>query len=203
MLAKAKKQAKRSHCINNTKQIGLGFKMYVGDYDDKYPVHTDWVDFGGATGNFYSLPQQVYGTIPAANRPLNPYVGDTKSFRCPSDGGDAYQMVQNTFEAYGTSYSVQWAHNRYQTLHVTCTNKPSRDTDFAASPATKLIFGDFIWHRDRSVLLHSSGNREWHNYLGERRVNIFFADGHSEFFRFPPLYDAGATGPPDPANGWW
>ncbi len=110
--------------------------------------------------------------------------------------------MKNTFEAYGTSYSVQWNSDRYQTLHVTgnANNNTSRDANFAASPVTKLIFGDWIWHRDRNMLLV---NREWHNYRGERRVNMFFADGHSEFFKFPPLYDAGATGPPDPANGWW
>ncbi len=40
-LAKAKNKAKQIQCINNTKQIGLAFKVYVGDYDDKYPVHND------------------------------------------------------------------------------------------------------------------------------------------------------------------
>jgi prepilin-type N-terminal cleavage/methylation domain-containing protein len=202
-LAKAKNKAKQLQCINNTKQIGLAFKVYVGDADDKYPVHTHWIDFGGATGT--SAPPNPPGNIAAANRPLNAYVGETNSFHCPSDAGDAVWNMKNTFEAYGTSYSVQWLFDRYQTLHVTgnANNNTSRDADFAASPVTKLIFGDWIWHKDRNTLLV---NREWHNYRGERRVPLFFADGHSEFFKFPPLYDALGTGsplPPDPANGWW
>jgi prepilin-type N-terminal cleavage/methylation domain-containing protein len=204
-LARAKLKAKQIQCVNNTKQIGLAFKIYSGDTDDMYPVHTQWNDWGGNTGT----SSIGGGTIVATSRPLNRYIPATNSFRCPSDGGDAVWNMPNCFAAYGTSYSVQWNIDRYQTLHVTGTvlngaavNVPSRDPAFAQAPDIKLIFGDYIWHKDRNTLLNST---LWHNYRGERRVSLFFADGHSEFFKFPALYDTlGATSPPpDPANGWW
>ncbi len=205
-LAKAKGKAKQIQCVNNTKQIGLAFKVYIGDYDDLYLVHAQWNDWGGKQGT----AAIAGGTTPATARLLNAYVGDTKSFNCPSDAGDAVWSMPNCFEAYGSSYSVQWNTDRYQTLHVTgstlngaAVNTPSRDAAFGASPTTKLIFGDYIWHKDRNTLLLAT---EWHNYRGERRVPLFFADGHGEFFKFPPLYDALGTGsplPPDMANGWW
>ena len=207
-LSKAKNKAKQIQCINNTKQIGLAFKVYIGDYDDMYPLHTSWNDWGGKAGT--SAPPNPQATFPESSRVLNRYVGDAKTFRCPSDGGDAVWNMRNCYDAYGSSYSVQWNTDRYQTLHITGTTKsgapvniPSRDPAFAASPATKLIFGDYIWHKDRNTLLTST---VWHNYRGERRVPLFFADGHAEFFKFPPLYDTLGTGsplPPDPANGWW
>ncbi|MEN9573603.1 MAG: hypothetical protein RL514_1458 [Verrucomicrobiota bacterium] len=207
-LAKAKGKAKQIQCVNNTKQIGLAFKVYNGDFDDLYPIHSQWNDWGGQAGT--SAPPNPLGTIAATSRPLNVYVGDTKSFRCPSDAGDAVWNMKNCYDAYGSSYSVQWNTDRYQTLHVTgstlngaTVNTPSRDATFAASPTTKLIFGDCIWHKDRNTLLLAT---EWHNYRGERRVPLFFADGHGEFFKFPTLYDTLGTGsplPPDMANGWW
>ena len=207
-LSKAKNKAKQIQCVNNTKQIGLAFKVYVGDADDKYPLHTSWNDWGGKAGT--SAPPNPQATFPEASRVLNRYVGDAKTFRCPSDGGDAVWNMKNCYDAYGSSYSVQWNTDRYQTLHVTGSTlngagatSPSRDAAFAASPTTKLIFGDYIWHKDRNTLLNST---LWHNYRGERRVPLFFADGHSEFFKYPPLYDALGTGsalPPDIANGWW
>ncbi len=207
-LAKAKGKAKQVQCVNNTKQIGLAFKVYAADHDDMYPLHTTWNDWGGKAGT--SAPPNPQGTIAETSRPLNRYSGDVKSYRCPSDAGDAVWNMKNCYDAYGSSYSVQWNIDRYQTLHVTGTvksgaavNVPSRDPAFAASPTTKLIFGDYIWHKDRNTLLTST---EWHNYRGERRVPLFFADGHAEFFKFPPLYDQLGTGsplPPDPANGWW
>ncbi|MFM8471607.1 MAG: prepilin-type N-terminal cleavage/methylation domain-containing protein [Limisphaerales bacterium] len=202
-LAKAKAKAKQIQCVNNTKQIGLAFKVYAADHDDLYPVHTSWNDWGGKAGT--SAPPNPQATFPESSRVLNRYAGDAKSFRCPSDGGDAVWNMPNCYDAYGSSYSVQWNTDRYQTLHVTgaTISGASRDPAFAASPVTKLIFGDYIWHKDRNTLLNST---MWHNYRGERRVPLFFADGHAEFFKFPPLYDQLGTGsplPPDSANGWW
>ena len=209
-LAKAKGKAKQIQCVNNTKQIGLAFKVYVGDFDDKYPVHNTWNDWGGIQGT-----NPTFGLAPMASRVLNPYVGEPKSFRCPSDAGDAVfagapNFIQNCYFAYGSSYSVQFNTDRFQTLHVTGSTvsgagatSPSRDADFAASPTTKLIFGDYIWHKDRNTLALPS---QWHNFVADRRVPLFFADGHAEFFKFPPLYDTLGTAsplPPDVANGWW
>lgn len=36
VFAQAKSAAKKASCISNTKQLGLGFIMYAGDYDDMY-----------------------------------------------------------------------------------------------------------------------------------------------------------------------
>ncbi|NDA66210.1 MAG: type II secretion system protein, partial [Verrucomicrobia bacterium] len=172
-LAKAKGKAKQVQCVNNVKQIGLAFKVYNGDFDELYPIHTQWNDWGGKQGT--SAPPNPVGNIVDTSRPLNRYSADTKSYRCPSDAGDAVWNMKNCYDAYGSSYSVQWNTDRYQTLHVTATtiNGTSRDSAFAASPTTKLIFGDYIWHRDRNTLLTAT---EWHNYRGERRVPLFFAD---------------------------
>ncbi len=37
-LNKARERAKASQCINNLKQIGLGFELYCADYDDYFPT---------------------------------------------------------------------------------------------------------------------------------------------------------------------
>jgi type II secretory pathway pseudopilin PulG len=37
-LANAKKKAQRINCVNNLKQIGLAYKIWEGDNDDKYPM---------------------------------------------------------------------------------------------------------------------------------------------------------------------
>ena len=36
-LARAKKKAQRINCVNNLKQVGLAFRLWGGDNDDKYP----------------------------------------------------------------------------------------------------------------------------------------------------------------------
>ena len=43
-LAQAKELARRTACTNNTKQLGLALKMYLDDYDDRFPTRRtrDW-----------------------------------------------------------------------------------------------------------------------------------------------------------------
>ena len=37
-LASAKERANRAQCVNNLRQLGLGYTMFAGDNDDKYPT---------------------------------------------------------------------------------------------------------------------------------------------------------------------
>ena len=47
-LAKAKAKAARIKCVNNSKQIGLSFRVFANDNDDRYPYRT--------TGNWLTAP---------------------------------------------------------------------------------------------------------------------------------------------------
>ena len=49
-LARAKEKAKRTQCINNNRQHGLAWSLYVDDNRDTYLITTDWGDFGGQRG---------------------------------------------------------------------------------------------------------------------------------------------------------
>ena len=52
-LGRAKARAKRVQCMNNQKQIGIAFAMYVQDSGDSYPAYTEWATWGGDTGDGY------------------------------------------------------------------------------------------------------------------------------------------------------
>src|ERR1700752_1513734 len=39
VFAQAKAAAKKTQALSNSKQVLLGFKMYIADYDDVYPEH--------------------------------------------------------------------------------------------------------------------------------------------------------------------
>jgi prepilin-type N-terminal cleavage/methylation domain-containing protein len=49
-LARAKAKAKEISCLNNLKQIDLGFRLWAGDMEDKYPWDVD-ISKGGSQGS--------------------------------------------------------------------------------------------------------------------------------------------------------
>ncbi len=93
-LAKAKAKAQQTQCLNNSKQIGLGMILYIGDNNDTYAA--------AASGNTYGFHQEdwIYwrtGTLtPMINGvpqtiDRSPVIqqlgtkGSTNLFRCPLD----------------------------------------------------------------------------------------------------------------------
>ena len=62
-LAKAKSKAARIKCVNNQKQITLGFRVFSNDNEDRFPYRV--ANYSGVS----------VGTIPAANLPSNATTG--------------------------------------------------------------------------------------------------------------------------------
>ena len=86
-LAKAKKAARRTQCINNLKQVGLSFKVWEGDHGDKYPTAVSTAKWG-AMENIFS---QLGGGYPAGYGVTNVFcvmsneLSTPKTLYCPSD----------------------------------------------------------------------------------------------------------------------
>ena len=51
-LAQAKAKAQRIKCVSNLKQVGLAFRIFAGDNDDKYPFVTSGLTFTTSAGTF-------------------------------------------------------------------------------------------------------------------------------------------------------
>jgi prepilin-type N-terminal cleavage/methylation domain-containing protein/prepilin-type processing-associated H-X9-DG protein len=185
-LARAKAKATQAKCMNNEKQIGLAYLMYVDDNNESFPVQKDWNGSGGTNGTYTYF-------IAATNRPLNKYTQAYEVFRCPNDKGDKLNgaNIKNCYLSYGTSYLPQFQHDSFRTRHVcgdstfgstTYEGKPLKTAELAQGPSKKIIQGDWAWHANR-------GNTDlksiWHNYKGKSRFNMLFGDGHVEFYQFP------------------
>lgn len=76
VFARARENARRASCQSNLKQIGLGFKQYSQDYDEKYPLVV--ANTGGTAGAF-DAGDQGWAQI------LQPYLKSTQIFQCPSE----------------------------------------------------------------------------------------------------------------------
>jgi prepilin-type N-terminal cleavage/methylation domain-containing protein len=76
-LAKAKARAQRINCTSNLKQVGLAFRMWSNDNQDRFPWRVDQPT-GSRLNNAYNI-YDVYCNI--SNE-----VNSPKVYACPSDG---------------------------------------------------------------------------------------------------------------------
>src|SRR6185503_5887851 len=87
-LARSKSEALKIKCMNNQKQIGIGYKLYSDDHADLFPVHDGWASVGGkfwTNANVTGNSADYGGRTVETNRPLNKFVGAVEIFHCPAD----------------------------------------------------------------------------------------------------------------------
>ena len=214
-LARAKEKGRSTACLNNHKQIGLAFMMYVDDFE-MFPIHPTWSTCGGKLGLGPGYDSNNKRIADFDKRPLNKYTATPEVYRCPSDAGDVLHpehfpetkpVAEKTcYNYYGTSYLVQWNWDGFAVQHVTASRafgpggpKPLTESDLAKAPSTKLIQADWPWHGNRD---EKSQKTQWHK-LGVRGLNTLFGDGHAAIFVFPRDLHNWADRRPDPANGFW
>ena len=77
-MASAKKKAQRINCINNLKQIGLGYRIWEGDNGDKYPMDVPMAK--GGTKEFITGVDTFRHFLVMSNELSTPRV-----LACPAD----------------------------------------------------------------------------------------------------------------------
>lgn len=80
-LAKAKAKAQRIKCVNNLKNVGLGFRIFATDNNDRFPMEISVAD--GGTADNINNANLVYTHFQALSNELS----TPKIVVCPSDAG--------------------------------------------------------------------------------------------------------------------
>jgi len=211
-LSRSKSKAMRIQCTNNQRQFGIAFALYAEDNRDFFPAYDNWATWGGKRG-----VQSLHGGFTyETNRPLNRYAASLNSYHCPADKGDSlYPAIKETcWDAWGNSYLMAWAVERYRVQHVGgdsttsgAVGTPIKQSTIAKKPTTKLMLSDWPWFGDRNI---NDPRSVWHNDKGKPVFPTLFGDSHVENFKFPSNRQALDGGTPNP-NGdpafpmvtWW
>jgi len=165
-LSRAKEQAKVAKSLNNLRQIGISFKLYMDDHRNRFPYDNvnNFASNGDLEFAYGGKDQTVPGLwVPnATNRLLYPYLGKSEVFRCPSDKGEDLPFAggrwkPTNFEAMGASYR----YNYYNWDNPT--RLPMED------PSSGIAGKDEGWVPEPSlyILLHEPPALRW-NYGGGR-----------------------------------
>lgn len=216
VFAQAREKARQASCNSNVRQLGLGMRMYVQDYDEKFP-------FGGW------LPDNN-GTWEWQNT-IVPYIKNKGIFYCPSSG-DRDEDPTNY-----RNFSWDWAPVSYLYNNwIARDRNPEKDASFVEPAGCWMLFdGHSDWGGINGVDWMGRPGSMWlreytdfgnnasliHGWLGWQGftwglprhnygANVCYADGHVKYIKVNPTggpmtvaQGNAAYGTYDPANGWF
>jgi len=103
-LAKAKAKAQRIKCVNNLKQIGLGFRIFSTDNGGSFPWSID-TNNGGSSEILWQNDNHTYRHYLAISNELS----TPKLLFCPSDsGGTVAKKEASSFNQILNTNTFQW-----------------------------------------------------------------------------------------------
>ncbi len=190
VFARARENARRSSCMSNLKQIGLGMMQYTQDFDENFPPAFAWdtvtakpieldADKGKPSGNFQINNASTTGHYRTWMDATFPYVKSVQIYHCPSVKDDvrAHYGYNSAFGGYGSdrwSYDNTTAASQYWTpLTLSQIQRPAEiimaldyNNAWSAMRATPLNVGLTIPPGNTNLTPHLDGG------------NIVYADGH-------------------------
>ena len=157
-----KRRALLTKCTSNVRQIGIAVKMYVQDYDERFP-YARTIDSG-----------EELKDIPTLRQVLEPYVRNEDLWFCPSwigEHGDLLTAQRSLWRSYDATYGYNaFPGQADQTLL-------GRRLGEVARPDTKPM----VWCASGSA--HSGINADEWAAGAVGAVNVCYVDGHVKLFR--------------------
>ncbi|MBN2314906.1 MAG: prepilin-type N-terminal cleavage/methylation domain-containing protein [Sedimentisphaerales bacterium] len=173
VLGRAKEQGKRAACLNNLRQLTMGWIMYADDNNDKI-VRASAVSPGAwiAYGNYEDSEQTQIDRVKAGL--LYPYCPNVAMFKCPTGirGEKVTYAIINAMNGYtgipGAENLMVYRRSRIK--------RPGERMVFLdegrLSPGSWTIYYDQEQWWDQITARHGDG------------TNVSFADGHSEYWKW-------------------
>ncbi len=163
VFARARENARRTSCLSNLKQIGLGIMQYTQDYDEKLPLYS----YSGTTlGNWASVSQ--------------PYVKSTQLFECPS-GGQKYAPPYSRWATDpGTSgaYGYNWEYlGAGEAISLAAIEETARTIMSGEITGTENMTA---YYAHKPAIPTYDANNAYTRHLDGS--NVLFCDGHAKFF---------------------
>jgi prepilin-type N-terminal cleavage/methylation domain-containing protein/prepilin-type processing-associated H-X9-DG protein len=166
VFARARENARRASCMSNMKQLGLGFRMYTQDFDERFPARCN------AASNI-SWRSFIY-----------PYVKSTQVFACPSNPNK--NVVPYSDNA--TAGAVPNMHVSYG-VNPNFINNAGKQLTLAgiSQPSSLILVAESLNSQSEELLVTTLANAQARSsglFAGHMGTsNYLFADGHVKSLR--------------------
>ena len=167
VLSRARESARKTQCMSNVKQIGMGLIMYANENSETIPSST-------ASNPAMASLNMLYDT----------YISDNKVFNCPSDtsvtaatnaGMSVYTSGgSQAFTQTQSSYGYDRSHTQADDADVAlAADRPPATPSATASTANHNSRGQNIVYVDGHVEFVNSPLAGWYSSDGTTRDNIY------------------------------
>jgi prepilin-type N-terminal cleavage/methylation domain len=191
VFAQAREKARQASCLSNTRQIGIGWMLYVQDYDETVVPHR--IDSAGRSTYWHGAYITAQGGWDLTAGFLYPYMKNAQVQDCPSAGGIAPATLYPVAYGYNTYYLT------YQDYPAAgWTNRPGyASLAQMERPAETLVLGDSAFLNSTTgeperwdVFYPPSYNKVFRSPTAHGRhsgmANIMWADGHAKAMKVTP-----------------
>lgn len=195
-LGKTKQKANQAKCLSNNRQFGLAARLYVEDFNDRFPPTRIINTLGAATDSQFAWfgkkgNNALYLLFGADRRYVNSYIArfgtndEVEVAHCPSDRASG--ATASAYDFYGSSYTPNAGAQLNPTINY-ITKDLNLNSVFMAeinSPVRMLVNSEpGIWSPIWPITYANAAQQFfWHSPVNDNRFNATFADGHAEFLR--------------------
>ena len=161
-LARPKSRRHQGSCYNNLRQIGIAFRVWAGDNDDKYPMEVSVTN--GGSKEFVNTPQTFQHFNVLSNElGLLPIL-----LICPSDS------TRLAAQGFGPGFGNA---NLSYFINVSATTN--------SDPAITVLCGDrnITPNGNRLFLTQSNQVIQWDANIHSNQGCLLFGDGHAEHIK--------------------
>ncbi len=187
VFSRAREKARQTSCLSNVKQLTLGCKMYVQDYDEFFPFAlasiTDQV-VGGYFARYY-LGDETRSYYPIWPDVIMPYVKNDQLFRCPSRSTDWIGYGYNVYLGYVGGHPTR-SGPLYEGVSLSSIAKPAEhamiiDHQDGYWPGYGADYPRWAWYRAWPSLTHPT-DATWEPPHNEG-ANVGCVDGHAKWYK--------------------
>lgn len=193
-LSRAREMARRTSCLSNMKQLGLGVMQYTQDYDERLPIAAVGSAGEGKGGWVYYSKFGSGSTDPMfdpSQGAIYPYIKSKQVYVCPDDSNG---------QTFGNSYSINsCAVISGNTASGLVGSKSLVAFDQIGETAKWMLFSEEKFYKDTT---DDGFQLIGTNPFSDRHTDgsvVLFADGHAKWLRRDKIvgdnYQTGGVAP--------